>query len=53
MKRALSYVLFAFMAIGLLLSTGCFEETAYNVQQLKELTEVTFADGDPFLKTVR
>lgn len=53
MKKAFAYVLLGFMAIGLLLSTGCFETTAHNVQHLKDWTEVTFLDGDQYLKTVR
>ena len=53
MKKVFAYVLLGFMAIGLLLSTGCFETTAYNVRHLKDWTEVTFLDGDQYLKTVR
>ena len=53
MKKAFAYVLLAFVAVGLLMSTGCFEQTAYNVQQIKDWTEVTLLDGDSYLKTVR
>jgi hypothetical protein len=53
MKKAVAYLLLAFVAVGLLISTGCFEETAYNVQQLKDWTDVTVLDGDSYLKTVR
>jgi len=53
MKKALAFVLLGLMAIGLLLSTGCFETTAHNVQDLKDWTAVTFLDGDRFGKTTR
>ena len=53
MKKAFAYVMLAFVAVGLLLTTGCFEQTAYNVQQMKDFSEVTFVDGDCYLKTVR
>ena len=53
MKKALAYVLLAFVAVGLLLSTGCFETTAGSVQNLKDWSEVTFADSDAYLKQVR
>ena len=53
MRRALALLLLAFVAVGLLLSTGCFETTAHNVQQLKDWTDVTFLDGDGFGKTCR
>ncbi len=53
MKKALAFVLLGLMAIGLLLSTGCFETTAHNVQDLKDWTDVTFLDGDRFGKTTR
>ena len=53
MKKAFAYVLLGFMAIGLLLTAGCFETTAHNMQDLKDWTDVTFVDGDAFLKTTR
>jgi hypothetical protein len=53
MKRAIAFVLLGFIAIGMLLTTGCFETTAYNAQQLKDWTEVTFVDGDSFGKDCR
>ena len=53
MKKALAYVLLGFMAIGLLLTTGCFETTAHNMQLMKDWTEVTFVDGDQFGKNCR
>jgi hypothetical protein len=53
MRRALALLLLAFVAFGLLLSTGCFETTAYNMQQLKDFTDVTFLDGDGYGKEVR
>ena len=53
MRKALAFVLLAFVAFGLLLSTGCFETTAQNVQELKDWVDVTCLDGDQFLKEVR
>jgi len=53
MKKAFAYVLLGFMAIGLLLTTGCFETTSQNVWELKQWSEVTFADGDAHMKTIR
>ena len=53
MKKAFAYVLLGFMAIGLLLSTGCFETTAHNISDLKDWTDVTFLDGDRFGKATR
>jgi hypothetical protein len=53
MKKALAYVLLVFVAVGLLLSTGCFETTAGNAKNFKDWSEVTFVDGDAFLKEVR
>lgn len=53
MKKALAYVLLAFLAVGLLLTAGCFETTARNVENLKDWTDVTFLDGDDYGKNVR
>ncbi len=53
MKKAIAYVLLAFMAVGLLLTTGCFETTARNVDNIKDWTDVTFLDGDAFGKDIR
>jgi len=53
MKKALAYVLLAFMAASLLLSTGCFETTADNVKHLKDWADVTALDGDTYGKNIR
>jgi len=53
MRKALALVLLAFVAFGLLLSTGCFETTAQNVQEIKDWVDVTCLDGDQYLKEVR
>ena len=53
MRRALALLLLAFVAVGLLLSTGCFDTTAHNIQQIKDWTDVTFLDGDGYGKMVR
>lgn len=53
MRKAIAFVLLAFVAFGLLLSTGCFETTAQNIQDLKDWTEVQCLDGDQFLKEIQ
>ena len=53
MKKALALGLLLFAVVGLLLTTGCFETTSQNTKELKDWTEVTFADGDEYLKEVR
>ncbi|MBN1917244.1 MAG: hypothetical protein JW889_04985 [Verrucomicrobia bacterium] len=53
MKKVFAYMLLVFVAVGLLLSTGCFETTAGHAKNLGDWAEVTFVDGDAFLKEVR
>ncbi len=53
MKKAMAYLILGFLAIGMLLTTGCFETTAHNVYDFKSWTEATFLDGDGLIKTTR
>ena len=53
MKKSMAYLILGFLAIGMLLTTGCFESTSHNMWEFGQWTEVTFLDGDGFLKTTR